>query len=566
MLIILADDLGVGELGLHGNTHLETPSLDALGRASVRFGNFHVHSVCSPTRAGLLTGRHPHRMNVWGVHQGREYMNLDEITFADVLSKTGYATGMVGKWHNGKNGPWLPWRRGFQHAYWGTGYKNDQYTLEYNDEGPVNACDWSQDTITDYAIGFLREHRNEPFCLYVAYNAPHSPWCCPQRFLDKYLAKGLGQELAHCFGEINHLDEAIGRLLEGLDSLDLSGNTVVLFMSDNGADVKTLTASEFALRNPQGYRGAKGSPWDGGSRSPLLVRWPGRFQPAEVDRLACIEDIYPTLLELAGAVPPDNQKPLDGKSLLPLLGDDRDLAAWPDRVICDAHYDPNWPGKTEEYSFLADRGAIRYDDQTVIARNQRFKLLHCGPRHARHRTSKDEPHVIYDVERDPRETTDVAALHPEVTRRLARAARDFYEPLTRDPRTFCKPTLRIGYEGEQASVLWACCAHQRFGQVSGSLSTGGFTAVNAGLAMPVRIAIAGRYLVRMHAVGVAPGAVLMLRVGDSQIEYSAGGRDWVSLGEVNLPSGQAELELRVKQMPVQGPAIDRLFYLEFRRQ
>ena len=196
ILLMLTDDQGWGDLSMHGNPRLETPHLDRLGSESLRFSDFYVNPACAPTRASLLTGRHYHRNNVWGVHGGRDYLDPDAVLISEVLKGAGYATAMIGKWHNGKTGGFLPWHRGFDDAWFKRGlYAHDTAGFTYNGE-VVEFEGWARDRIADLAIQYMAEQRDQPFFLYLPFPTPHLPARAPEEYIEKYLAKGCGKKLA----------------------------------------------------------------------------------------------------------------------------------------------------------------------------------------------------------------------------------------------------------------------------------------------------------------------------------------------------------------------------------
>lgn len=359
ILIILADDQGWGDLSISGNTNLQTPRIDSLGRDGAWFDRFFVCPVCSPTRAEFLTGRYHLRGGVRGVSTGEERLDPSERTIAQAFLEAGYATGAFGKWHNGLQHPYHPNARGFQEYYgFCSGHWGDYFSppLDHNGE-TVQGHGFLTDDLTDHALQFMEQHRGGPFFCYVPFNTPHSPMQVPEeywkRFADKELAmrhrdpeKEDVPKTRAALAMVENIDWNVGRLLDKLDTLDLADNTIVLYFSDNGPN---------SARWNDGMKGQKGSVDEGGVRSPLLIRWPGHIAPGtRLPQIAGAIDLLPTLTDLAG-IPTGTTKPLDGRSLKPLLvGGTK--AEWKDRSLI-THWAKKFSLRTQQYR-LDNTGAL----------------------------------------------------------------------------------------------------------------------------------------------------------------------------------------------------------------
>lgn len=224
----MADDLGHDDLSFHDHPSIETPHLDALASQSVRFSDFTVTPVCATTRAALLTGRHPYKTGVSGVHGGRDFLSKDELLMSDYLRAEGYRAGTWGKWHSGKTEGYFPWNRGFDDAYYAELYQHENSFGWHNGEY-VEHGQWVSEVITDYAIDFIDASDDSPFFAYASYLAPHEPWLAPQQFVDKYIQKGYRPAIANLYGMIEEMDAQIGRLLAHLEKSGKLDNTVVSF-------------------------------------------------------------------------------------------------------------------------------------------------------------------------------------------------------------------------------------------------------------------------------------------------------------------------------------------------
>jgi arylsulfatase A-like enzyme len=398
VVVILSDDQGWGDVSFNGNTNLHTPNLDSLARQGAVFDRFLVSPVCSPTRAELLTGRYHPRGGVRGVSTGKERLDPDERTIAEAFRAAGYRTGLFGKWHNGSQWPYHPNARGFEEFYGFTSGHWGEYfdpPLEHNGRF-VRGRGYIADDLTDHALGFMEANRARPFFCYLAFNTPHSPFCVPDDFWNRFKDKPITQlgpdgdrenlpvtraALAMC----ENLDWNVGRILRRLEALGLADNTIVVFFSDNGPASRRWNG---------GMKGIKGSVDEGGVRVPCFIRWPGRIKPGTLVReIAGAMDLLPTLTALAG-VPFHPPKPLDGVDVSPLL-------------LGTAH---SWP---ERLLFAHHQGR-------VSARSPRYRL--------------DERGALFDMIADPGQTRDIAAEKPDVARQLARAVAQWRaEVLTEAP-------------------------------------------------------------------------------------------------------------------------------------
>jgi len=336
IILIMADDLGYGDVGCYGSTKISTPNIDALAKGGIKFTDYHSNCpVCSPTRAALLTGRYQQRSGIEGVIYAKgptrqTGLALEETTFAEVLKTRGYATGIFGKWHLGYNVEFNPARQGFDEF---RGYVSGNVDFHSHIDG-AGFDDWWKnlekvpeegyctDLITKHGIDFVERHKEDSFCLYLPHEAPHSPYQGrndpPQRLPGgKKGRKAKGKEIARAYKEmVEVMDEGIGKIVETVRNLGLERKTFIFFCSDNGA---TKNGSNGALA------GHKGSLWEGGHRVPAIAYWPGRIQPNSVTRQTVLGmDMFPTMVSITGAKLPAELN-LDGVDLFDMLTQDRKL-------------------------------------------------------------------------------------------------------------------------------------------------------------------------------------------------------------------------------------------------
>lgn len=384
VVIFLADDAGWGDYSRNGNKQVATPHIDSLAADGVTLDRFFVCPVCAPTRAEFLTGRYHPRTGVYGVSTGQERMNLDERTIADAFQQAGYATGAFGKWHNGSQWPYHPMARGFQEYYGYTSGHWGEYfdpPLEHNGQ-PVREKGYIVDLCTDRALDFIARNQSKPFFCYVPFTTPHSPWAVPEkdwlRFKDKPITqRGAAaedlDETRCALAMLENQDANVGRVLQKLDELKLTDNTLVLYFSDNGPNTPRWTG---------GMKGKKGTTDEGGVRSTCFLRWPAKLSKDHtVKEIAGAIDLLPTLLSLAG-IERVGDKPLDGRDLSPLLlGTNSD---WPARTIFSS-WNRNVSARTQQYrldnqgqlfDMLADPGQTKPigKDQTELAEKLRLSV------------------------------------------------------------------------------------------------------------------------------------------------------------------------------------------------
>lgn len=315
VIVILTDDQGWGDLGMHGNPYLETPHIDRLAQDGLQHTNFYVNPLCAPTRASLLTGRYNLRTGTRWVSNGLENMRPEAFTLAEMFKSADYATGCFGKWHNGAHYPFHPNQQGFdEFVGFCAGHWNNYFntTLERNGE-PYPTQGYITDVLTDEALQFIEAHQAEPFFCYLPYNVPHSPFQVADAYFDKYYSQldtmqdeRERSKLASVYGMCENVDDNVGRIVALLDSLSLSENTIVIYLSDNGPN---------GTRYNGGMRGTKSDVHEGGVRVPALVRWPGHIPAGAVrDAVAAHIDLLPTLATLCNIALPDSLR-IDGINL-----------------------------------------------------------------------------------------------------------------------------------------------------------------------------------------------------------------------------------------------------------
>ncbi|MEQ9441669.1 MAG: sulfatase-like hydrolase/transferase [Cyclobacteriaceae bacterium] len=322
VLILLADDLGYGDLSCYGHPVIQTPNLDQLASEGVRLTDcYSAAPVCSPSRAGLLTGRMPNRLGIydWIPEGSPMHIHEGETTIAQLFQQHGYATGQFGKWHcNGKfNSAEQPQAGDLGFEYW-FGTQNNASPSHHNPANfvrngtPVGEIEgFSSHIVADEAINWLEEQADQekPFFAYVAFHEPHEPVASPPKLVEEYTAAAINEDQAQYFANVTNMDRAVGKLLQTLDDLHLAENTLVIFTSDNGPE--TLNRYEKASRSygsPGTLRGMKLYVYEGGMRVPGIMRWPGHIDAGQVSSQPISSlDFFPTFSAMLGQEMPTDR-------------------------------------------------------------------------------------------------------------------------------------------------------------------------------------------------------------------------------------------------------------------
>lgn len=421
VVLILADDMGYGDLSCYGHPRFKTPRIDRLAEEGTRLTQFNTPApFCAPTRASLLTGRYPTRCRFTSnpAPDGAPIINPlhlpeKEILLPQTLKEAGYATGMIGKWHLGHaKVEWWPTRRGFD-EYLGILYSNDMRPVQLIDGEKVVEYPVVQNTLTrrytERALHFIERNKEKPFFLYLAHAMPHKPLAASEDFYQKSGAGLYGDAIAE-------LDWSTGQILDKLKSLGLEKNTLVIFTSDNGP---------WYGGSSGGLRGMKGTSWEGGYRVPCLMKWPDHIPAGQVrEGIAMTPDLYSTILASTGTKPPSDRT-IDGKDLSPFLHQSKSIH---DFILCQNGQqlatirDDRWklylfPQKEKAPFKRNDKYVDKRapDDTTILAPKEQY-------------TPADYPGILggdhtlegslFDLKEDPSEQHDVSAKHPEVVKRL----------------------------------------------------------------------------------------------------------------------------------------------------
>lgn len=407
VILMMTDDQGWGDFGVHGNSVIETPNLDAMSKRSVSWESFYVSPVCTPTRASVMTGRYNQRTKALDTYLGRAMMASDEVTIAEALNGAGYATGIFGKWHLGDNYPMRPSDQGFEyslvHRGGGLGQPSDpianngRYTdpILFRNNEEVQTKGYCTDIYFDEAIDFITRSSEyqRPFFAYIATNAPHAPFHdVPAELLEYYQKKDFSSvmkgddakeldKVQRIAAMITNVDENVGKLFKVLEEKKLLENTLVIYLNDNGPNTGRFNGV---------FKGQKADVYEGGVRSPLWIHWPSKLKGGTkiTSNNAAHIDIMPTIMEACDMGTPDAFK-FDGRSLFgKVLDPDLEMEARP--IVIQCH-----------------RGATMVKNRHFMVRDGKWKLV-CDSGFGSTTIKEELPFELYDMSADPGETKDVA--------------------------------------------------------------------------------------------------------------------------------------------------------------
>lgn len=453
IVLIVADDMGYGDFGVFNDGSARTPCLDALVEDGVCLTQHYAGSpACSPSRAALLTGRYPHRTGALTPMEvrGMDRIALDEVTLGDTFAHAGYATGLIGKWHNGAlDDRYHPNARGFAEFVGFRGGWMDYFDwwIERNGQREVADGRYLTDVFTAEAVDFVQRHRDEPFLLCVMYNAPHSPLQAPDDVVAPYLEAGLSPGVAITYAMNEIMDRGVGQIVEKLEQLGLGEDTILMFTSDNGPafglrpDQVPAGMSTNTRRYNCGFNGQKGSVYEGGIRVPMIVRWSGGLEGRRIDHLVHGTDWLPTLGAASGITRPGGRA-LDGRNILEVLrGAEEELpprywqlnAYQPVSWINAAMREGPWKLVRPQLALRprSDEDKRRMDDYVEMDIKYKYH-----PDEVKTLMSDPDPEVVvpppaelelYQIDDDPLEQNNLAAVEPERAGRMLAAMEQWFE-------------------------------------------------------------------------------------------------------------------------------------------
>jgi arylsulfatase/arylsulfatase A len=542
VILIMTDDQGYGDLGFHGNNLIRTPHIDDMAAKSARLANFYVSPVCAPTRASLMTGRYNYRTRAIDTFRGRAMMDTAEVTVAELLKAGGYATGIFGKWHLGDCYPMRPMDQGFEaslvHRGGGIGQPSDPPGAEGKYTDAVLFRNGAAEPTKGYCTDvYFREGMQwademhaagKPFFLYLPTNCPHGPYDdVPQDKYEYYKDLNITPDKvpakaghptvkqidadreARVYAMIENVDDNVGRLIAWLRDKQLEQNTLVIFMTDNGRATPGYNA---------GYRGTKSTVYEGGIKSPFFAYWPGTLQPGVAsEQVAAHIDLAPTIVQVAGAAQSRDAK-FDGRSIWPLLKGLKNAS--PDRTLFTQ-------------SHRGDRPVLYHN---FAARNANWKLVSATGFGQETLPESGPKFELFDMLKDPYETQDVAAEHPEIVAELKKKYEAWFKDVgSTRPDNYAAPRIVVGTPHERTNVL----TRQDWRGAGWGPKDVGYWDLD--------VAAAGPFDVKLIFMPADSARILHVKLGDAGAEAKvpAGAKE-MTIDDLQLPAGAGKLEVWLK--------------------
>ena len=445
IIIIITDDQGYGDIGFNNNSQILTSNLDLLANQSIRFNNFYVSPVCAPTRSSLLTGRYSLRTGVTDTYNGGAMMSTDELTLSEILRENNYNTGIFGKWHLGDSYPFRPTDQGFNesliHLSGGIGQVGDFTNYYAGNRSYFDPILWHNneqkkydgycsDIFTDEALKFIESNKSNQFFCYLSFNAPHTPLQLPEKYYDLYkdldpsliyedekikMSKKDINDAKKIYGMITNIDHNVGKLIKKLKELKIDKNTILIFMTDNGAQQKRYASN---------LRGLKGKVYEGGIKVPFYLKFPKIHgnDGKDINSLSAHIDVLPSLLNLCDIEIPKDIK-IDGKNFLNKPLEERSLFSY-------------WTRKSPELY------------QNMSLNKGKYKLVG--------NTNYDSPiedFELFDIDRDPYEIENLIENKKELANEMKIEMDNIYNELINSKNIINKPRIIIGSEFENPSFL-----------------------------------------------------------------------------------------------------------------
>lgn len=445
IIIIITDDQGYGDIGFNNNSQILTSNLDLLASQSIRFNNFYVSPVCAPTRSSLLTGRYSLRTGVTDTYNGGAMMSADELTLSEILRENNYNTGIFGKWHLGDSYPFRPTDQGFNesliHLSGGIGQVGDFTNYYAGNRSYFDPILWHNneqkkydgycsDIFTDEALKFIESNKSNQFFCYLSFNAPHTPLQLPEKYYDLYkdldpsliyedekikMSKKDINDAKKIYGMITNIDHNVGKLIKKLKELKIDKNTILIFMTDNGAQQKRYASN---------LRGLKGKVYEGGIKVPFYLKFPKIHgnNGKDINSLSAHIDVLPSLLNLCDIEIPKEKK-IDGKNFLNKSLEERSFFSY-------------WTRKSPELY------------QNMSLNKGKYKLVG--------NTNYDSPiesFELFDIDRDPYEIENLIDNKKELANEMKIEMDNIYNELINSNNIINKPRIIIGSEFENPSFL-----------------------------------------------------------------------------------------------------------------
>jgi hypothetical protein len=405
--------------------------------------------------------------------------------------------------------------------------------------------------LADYTIDFISRNKEKPFLAYLSLLTCHSTWNTPDEYRNKYVSEGFSRNFSTLLGMLEFMDDEVGRVLGHLSDLGLDDDTIVLFISDNGPNKggskrhpgsDVLTEAEWALRNNHGYLGMKSKLWQNGIKSPLFVRWKGKYRPGDVERLVTVTDIFPTLLEMANLALPKDNPPLDGRSIKTYLEGDTDTLGEKRAVF--THWHPAWDG--DHYDPLQDKTTLDFAKQKMTLVTERYKLIQ--NEYAVPGAPKQKKGVVLiDLKADPMERSNVAESNPGVVSAMRQELELWFSDVIQAPHAFTPTVFQIGWKGKASSEVLAFGPSKTVGVKNNGHNITQWGAVGDYAECRIHVHRGGTYNVSLscNPMKSETGTVIMLSCNGNKVQAELENTSRQSLGALHFDVGEHTLKLEI---------------------
>ncbi len=543
----------ISDLECGGNEAVSSEHLDRLAQEGVRFHRFYVPALGAPAQASLLTGRHHLRTGVSHNYGGRNFLNLEEKTIANIFRQHGYATGMWGLWQIGDAPGYYPWYRGFDDAFI-IDVKNGCNTAIYNKKW-IEQVAIADSVITNYALDFINKHQHQPFLGYVAFTArPAYAKRIPLSYRQKHRTAGYSEHRTLQYAAIDFDDDQIGRLISTLERLDLMQKTIIVVLSNN-APMRCLPPAHNPAFAIQHNNSSKGPLAEEATRSPLFIWNKNRFKPKSVRQLNDVSDLLPTLCDIAAIEIDKEKRFLDGRNFAALLKEQSEKSS--DKLVF------NYAEKSWRFTDRIDRlektykpvntnseTAIPFSNQILSVQDQDYKLL-LNPGSEYDSFARQDGYALLNIAEDPLETSNLIDKKPEISKYLKDELAHWFDGILKSRHAFKMPCFPIGYDGKIENRFPACAAQRSSENViNAPFDLSHWTKTGDFAEYAIRIHTPGRYkIILEHRSQNASHATVEITLQNQKLSGRIADPQRVELHFVQLRTGESSLRLEIANLP-----------------
>jgi arylsulfatase A len=554
VLLVITDDQGIGDFGFI-NSFVKTPNIDKLASESALLTNFVACPASSPSRVSLYTGRNHLLTGVWGVPPRANALS-DEVFMPQYLKLAGYETFLLGKRDCTQSVGSEPWEYGWENGYTVTGYQQKNPRMGTK-EGLIPMAGYTSEIMSDEAIKFINQSKNEPWFISLNYITPHMPWICSPEFATPYKAAGYSDRLSSCWGAITQMDAALGRVLDKIKKQGQEENTIILLYSDNGPtspEVQKLVGKkeqevpgeDWIIRNALKLRAYKSSTYQNGIRVPFMIKYPKVIQSGVRTQFARVEDILPTLLELTNINSEKlSHQPFSGVSIAANLKDKNQTVKVPDAFRINIAHEG---APRTKKGIIPDPSKLKYEDHHLILENERY-VFHNLP---------GGNQELYNLKVDPGETRNISEKYPDILKKMGEECRHQWDLTIASGRAFIMPALRIGRilwngEAETKTIVSAGFIQKLQGDATQIVqSAEGFATAGDGAVYNLQIVTPAKYYISAIGENFDKCSPIILVIDNKVFEGKVISPGNVSFGSIDLAKTSKSMTLKSVEGQTEG--------------